>query len=89
LSAQASQRDVTGVRLCGELAGAVRGALGCESDTPTMKVVDTTSDTTQGATPRGCYELDWKRLRNAGNGDDEGAKPTAESAFLCDFCSSS
>jgi hypothetical protein len=52
LSAQASQRDVSSVRLCGELAGAVRGVLGCESETPTVKVVDTTSDTTQSATPR-------------------------------------
>jgi hypothetical protein len=34
---------------------------------------------------RGCYELDEKRLRNAGNGDREGTEPTVESAFLCDF----
>ena len=52
MSAQASHRDVSGVRLCGEPAGAVRGALGCESEMPTVKVVDTTSDTTEGATPR-------------------------------------
>ena len=38
---------------------------------------------------RGCYELDWKRLRNAGNGDREGTNPTVESAFLCDFRPSS
>jgi hypothetical protein len=52
LSAQASQGDVSSVRLCGEPAGAVRGALGCENETLTVKVVDTTSDTTEGATPR-------------------------------------
>src|SRR5215211_378987 len=52
LNAQASQRDVSSVRLCGEPAGAVRGALGCENETPAVKVVDTTSDTTESATPR-------------------------------------
>ena len=52
MSAQASHRDVSSVRLCVEPAGAVRGALGCENETPTAKVVDTTSDTTEGATPR-------------------------------------
>jgi hypothetical protein len=52
LSAQASGRDVSSVRLCGQPAGTVRGALGCENETPTVKVVDTTSDTTEGATPR-------------------------------------
>jgi len=52
LSAQASQRDVSSVRLCEEPAGAVRGALGCKNETPTVKVVDTTSDTTQGAIRR-------------------------------------
>jgi hypothetical protein len=52
LSAQASQRGVSSVRLCEEPAGAVRGALGCKNETPTVKVVDTTSDTTQGATRR-------------------------------------
>jgi hypothetical protein len=52
LSAQASQRDVSSVRLCEEPAGAVRGALGCENETPTVKVVDTSSDTTESATPR-------------------------------------
>src|SRR5215208_5723966 len=52
LSAQSSQRDVSSVRLCEEPAGAVRGALGCENETPTVKVVDTTSDTTESATPR-------------------------------------
>ena len=45
-------RDVSSVRLCEEPAGAVRGALGCENETPTVKVVDTTSDTTESATPR-------------------------------------
>ena len=38
---------------------------------------------------RACYELDQKRLRNAGNGNHRGTKPTVESAFLCDFRSSS
>ncbi len=38
---------------------------------------------------RACYELDQKRLRNAGNGDHGGTKPTVESAFLRDFRSSS
>jgi hypothetical protein len=38
---------------------------------------------------RGCYELNEKRLRNAGNGDREGTNPTVESAFLCDFRPSS
>src|SRR5215210_2670516 len=52
LSAQASHRDVSSVRFCGEPAGAVRRALGCESETPTVKVVDTTSDTTEDATCR-------------------------------------
>jgi hypothetical protein len=52
LSAQASQSDVSSVRLCGKPAGAVRGALGCESETPAVKVVDTTVDTTQSATHR-------------------------------------
>jgi hypothetical protein len=52
LSAQASQKDVSSVRLCGEPAGAVTGALGCENERPTVKVVDTTSDTTEDATPR-------------------------------------
>jgi len=37
---------------------------------------------------RACYELDLKRLRNAGNGDHEGTKTTVESAFLRDFRSS-
>ena len=37
---------------CEEPAGAVRGALGCENETPTVKVVDTTVDTTQGAARR-------------------------------------
>src|SRR5215217_6883067 len=55
LSAQASQRDVSRVRLCGKPASAVRGALGCENEIPTVKVVDTTSDTTEGATPRNRY----------------------------------
>ena len=33
-------------------ASAVKGTLGYESETPTVKVVDTTSDTTQSATRR-------------------------------------
>jgi hypothetical protein len=52
LSALASQRGVSSVRLCEEPAGEVRGALGCENETPTVKVVDTTADTTQGAIHR-------------------------------------
>ena len=52
MSAQASQRDVSSVRLCGEPADAVRGALGCENETPTVKVVDTTFDTTERAIRR-------------------------------------
>jgi hypothetical protein len=52
LSAQASQGDVSSVRLCRKPAGAIRGALGCVSEAATVKVVDTNSDTTQSATPR-------------------------------------
>src|SRR5215211_8887902 len=52
LSAQASHRDVSSVRLCGEPAGAIRGVLGCVNETPTVNVVDTTADTTQDETPR-------------------------------------
>ena len=42
-----------------------------------------------GVELRVCYELGWKRHRNAGNGDREGTKLTVESAFLCDFRPSS
>ena len=40
-------REASGVRLCNELGGAVRCALGCENGTPTMKVVDTTQHATR------------------------------------------
>src|SRR5215211_1445184 len=43
----------------------------------------------QNSPSRACYELDQKRLRNAGNGKHGGTKPTVESAFLRDFRSSS
>ena len=50
LSARASQREASGVRLYKKPTGAAEYALGCETGTPTVKVVDTTVDTTQRAT---------------------------------------
>jgi hypothetical protein len=39
--------------------------------------------------PRGCYELDQERLRNAENGEPQGTELAGESASQCGFHPSS